>query len=245
MTFQDHRFEDAIERIETARSIDDLQHVLEGLFASYGLNQVAYHLIATPQIDLCREDDSICTIPLEFRQYFMLRRYDALCPIVSTAKVSLSGFDWAGIERSTPILRRIWEEAQDAGLGRNGITVPIRGAGGDRAIFSVTSNLRERDWALLRRRYLRDMQMIGLMAHERFLALKGVEIVPGSREITSRERECLEWAAAGKTIEDTATILTLSERSVRGYLDSARQKLDCMTKTHTVARAIQLGIVSI
>ena len=67
MTFQDHRFEDAIERIETARSIDDLQLVLEGLFASYGLNQVAYHLIATPQIDLCREDDSICTIPLEFR----------------------------------------------------------------------------------------------------------------------------------------------------------------------------------
>jgi DNA-binding CsgD family transcriptional regulator len=53
----------------------------------------------------------------------------------------------------------------------------------------------------------------------------------------------LQWAAAGKTIDDTATILGLSSSAVRTYLDSARHKLDCLTKPQAVARATQLGLI--
>lgn len=87
--------------------------------------------------------------------------------------------------------------------------------------------------------------MIGLHLHVRFLALGGGAPTRPLPRLSPRERVCLKWAAAGKTIEDTATILSISERVVRGYLDSARRKLDCLTKTQAVVRAIQLGIISL
>jgi DNA-binding CsgD family transcriptional regulator len=61
--------------------------------------------------------------------------------------------------------------------------------------------------------------------------------------LSPREKECLQWAASGTTIWETAHILNISERAVRLYLDVARHKLECLNKTQAVAKAVALGIV--
>jgi DNA-binding CsgD family transcriptional regulator len=61
--------------------------------------------------------------------------------------------------------------------------------------------------------------------------------------MSPREKECLQWAAGGKTIWETSRILKISERAVRLYLDIARHKLECLNKTQAVAKAVALGIV--
>jgi DNA-binding CsgD family transcriptional regulator len=62
-------------------------------------------------------------------------------------------------------------------------------------------------------------------------------------KLSRRERECLYWAAKGKTFGEIATILTLSERTVKFYLDIARHKLGAMNITEAVAKGVSMNIL--
>ena len=62
-------------------------------------------------------------------------------------------------------------------------------------------------------------------------------------ELSTREAECLIWAAQGKTAWEIAAILSISERTVRFHITNAGKKLDAVNTTHSVARAIANGII--
>lgn len=65
-----------------------------------------------------------------------------------------------------------------------------------------------------------------------------------SPDISDRELECLNWAAAGKTSGEIATIVQLSEHTVNHYLNSCCKKLDCVNRTQAVATAIREQLIS-
>lgn len=62
-------------------------------------------------------------------------------------------------------------------------------------------------------------------------------------QLTVREIEVLSWSALGKTSQDVAAILGISEGVVRIHLQSAQHKLDCLNRTHTVAKALAEGLI--
>lgn len=62
-------------------------------------------------------------------------------------------------------------------------------------------------------------------------------------KLTRREIECLYWTSQGKTCADVAEILNVAENTARFYLTSARNKLNCLTIAHCVAKAISLRII--
>jgi DNA-binding CsgD family transcriptional regulator len=62
-------------------------------------------------------------------------------------------------------------------------------------------------------------------------------------QLTVREIEVLSWSALGKTSQDVAAILGISEGVVRIHLQSAQHKLDCLNRTHTVAKALSEGLI--
>ena len=47
--------------------------------------------------------------------------------------------------------------------------------------------------------------------------------------VTKREMECLLWLHHGKTFEDIAQILQITERTVRAHVNSVKEKLKCQT----------------
>jgi DNA-binding CsgD family transcriptional regulator len=47
----------------------------------------------------------------------------------------------------------------------------------------------------------------------------------------------------GKTSEDIATILGISEGVVRIHLQSAQHKLNCLNRTHSVAKAMAYKLI--
>ncbi len=47
--------------------------------------------------------------------------------------------------------------------------------------------------------------------------------------ITKREMECLLWLHHGKTFEEIAKILLITERTVRAHINSVKEKLKCQT----------------
>ncbi len=70
---------------------------------------------------------------------------------------------------------------------------------------------------------------------------------PAPREVrlTPRERECLTWAARGKTAWETAVILSNSESAVKKHLAAASEKLDARTRTQAVALALVRGFIQL
>ncbi|WAJ26812.1 LuxR family transcriptional regulator [Antarcticirhabdus aurantiaca] len=63
-------------------------------------------------------------------------------------------------------------------------------------------------------------------------------------ELTTRERECLHWAAAGKSAWETSQILGIGLETVRTYRRTLRTKLDVATMAQAVAEGCRLGIIA-
>ena len=76
-------------------------------------------------------------------------------------------------------------------------------------------------------------------------AAEGALFGEGARELTARERECLQWAAAGKSAWEVGVILGIAERTVVDHLTKAKEKLGAATRTHAVAKAVMLGLIEV
>ena len=60
---------------------------------------------------------------------------------------------------------------------------------------------------------------------------------PSMGELSKREVQCLQWLAAGKTYSEAATILDVSERTLRFHVGNAREKLGVTTTMQAVVAA--------
>jgi DNA-binding CsgD family transcriptional regulator len=63
--------------------------------------------------------------------------------------------------------------------------------------------------------------------------------------LSTRETDCLQWAAAGKTSLETGIILGLSPHTVNQYLTAATAKLKAVNRTHAVTKAVRLGLINL
>lgn len=63
--------------------------------------------------------------------------------------------------------------------------------------------------------------------------------------LTKRECEVLKWCAIGKSLNEIATILGISDSSVDYYLRSIFAKLEVNNKTFAVVKAIKYGLITI
>lgn len=61
--------------------------------------------------------------------------------------------------------------------------------------------------------------------------------------LTSREKDCLLWAAEGKTNDEIGMILGISERTVRFHLCNVGSKMRCKGRNHTVTKSIFTGVL--
>ncbi len=60
---------------------------------------------------------------------------------------------------------------------------------------------------------------------------------PDEVELNPKQLECLRWAAAGKSYRDIATIVGITERTVRYHLNSARDRYGFSTIMQTIVQA--------
>ncbi len=61
--------------------------------------------------------------------------------------------------------------------------------------------------------------------------------------LSPREKEVLNWLKKGKSSWDISVILGISERTVNFHINNIMQKLDAMNRTHSVAVAIEQGLI--
>jgi len=179
----------------------------------------------------------------EWVEHYKTERFVNIDPAIQVGLRRVLPIDWAEFDRKDQKVRRLFGEACEFGLGRQGLSLPVHGRNGDRALVSITSEARAWEWQQLRLRYMRDFQLLSLHMHQAMLRLEGGQRAEHPA-LSPRERECLQWTAEGKTSWECAVILGLSERTVRFYLESARHKLGAANTLHAVIKAGKASLLS-
>jgi len=136
------------------------------------------------------------TYSSEWVERYRAQRYVEIDPVVQVGMRRVLPIDWADFGSANGKVRSFFGEAAEFGLGRKGLSIPIHGRHGARALFSITSDLNDRDCRSLRQHYMRDFQVLALHMHEVILRLEGHETEPPA--LSPRERECLQWIAEGQ-----------------------------------------------
>ena len=230
---------DLVDRIET---VDHLDGFIRKVLSAYDLKHAVYYLPGLPSDDSVRAL-TLATYPKEWVDRYFEADYLAVDPCLPAGYANLLPVDWGTYNKRPPRVKQLFGESIEFGVGRQGLTIPIRGTKGEFALFNITSDLTDAEWQQAKLPLIRDLQVIAHTVHAKALVIGGAEPPDYQARLTARERECLTWCAVGRTSEDIATILGISEGVVRIHLQSAQHKLNCLNRTHTVAKAMVYKLI--
>ncbi|MCZ4292019.1 LuxR family transcriptional regulator [Hoeflea alexandrii] len=231
---------DALSRISDVADRNSTIEFLKDVASRYALNTIAYFGVGVSGQNEIDPYLAVTYSP-EWVAHYKNRQYVDVDPVVRLGFRRMLPLDWDEFGNPTGRLKTFFGEAGEFGIGLRGLTVPVHGRCGDRALFSVTSDLSARDWASAKLLYMRDFQVLATHIHDRVLGIEGHASEPAV--LSPRELECLQWIAEGKTAWECAVILGLSQHTVRCYLESARHKLHATSNTHAVSIAHRAGLL--
>lgn len=147
-------------------------------------------------------------------------------------------FWWRRGARHDPVPSTLATMENPLGLDGAGIAFPLS-AGGGRLGLAVFSGAMAP---------LTAEEIVGLhvgLARLFCAVLEKAQSPQGDRPaMSNRELDCLRLTADGKTSEEIAQMLGLSMHTATQYLTSAAQKLDAVSRTHAVAKALRLGLIT-
>jgi DNA-binding CsgD family transcriptional regulator len=178
--------------------------------------------------------------PSQWWAHYVRMGYPAIDPIIDECITRISNypFVWRDDHFDTPARKALREDARQARIA-SGASLSVGYGSPFRAVLTLTSETDGESLAEQIERAAGSMWALGVHVHESLLRLSQVEMP----RISSRERECLQWSAAGKTAEQTAQILAMSPSTARFHLENARRKLQSANLVQAVARAVRLGLI--
>jgi DNA-binding CsgD family transcriptional regulator len=227
-----------LEHLQTTKSIEELQ-VWAHEFRDYlGVSHVFYHTANRKG-----EQFGAFTYPLEWVRRYLERDYKSIDPVVLGAVRRFHPMDWKTLDWSSPQAREFMREAQEAGVGNQGWTVPIWGPRGEFAMLAVNHRASDAEWADFIRGKAKDILLASHLVHQQAMRIVHNELDPPTAELSPREREALAQLSVGHSRAVVADALNISESTLRAYIDSARHKLGAANVTHAVALALARGLI--
>lgn len=178
-------------------------------------------------------------------------RYDAMGyikidPIVISAFSTAIPLIWDEVDLGSSLVARFFSEAASYGLA-HGITAPVYGRRGDLALMSLARNQPLPLEKSLRNDLRTRAHWFATLVHEtvRKIVLSGDGKPLAQTNLTEREKDCLMWAADGKTSTEIAKLMAISQRTVLFHLENAGNKLGVHGRHNIIARAIALGEIEL
>jgi DNA-binding CsgD family transcriptional regulator len=159
----------------------------------------------------------------------------------SLALVLSTSLDWSELP-DTPDTERLLFLAQGERTGRQILSIPLRPLVGETAVLFVGTEMPAAEWQTRKAAILREFQVLANYFHQHILRIYGHD-ADNQILVSARELDCLKWVAAGKTAWEASVILGISERTVRFHLNAAREKLNCLTTTQAVAKAVSQQLI--
>ncbi|MFT2095112.1 helix-turn-helix transcriptional regulator [Acidiphilium multivorum] len=239
---KDDRYEEIVTQIGAATSLAAMQELAAGICKAYHLANMAYHALYIPGAKAFNPI-LVLTYDPDWIARYKSNDYFKIDPVVACGTKSFLPLDWSHLDRESAVARDFFAEANRFDVGRQGMTLPVRGAGGERALLTITANMPPAEWEGRRIAYMKEFQMIAHYMHDRIVELSGYRQAAPKPILSAREMECLELAARGAAAKQIAGRLQISDRAVRLFLSSACAKLRCANVHQAVAKMVTLEML--
>ena len=179
----------------------------------------------------------------EWAVRYTRKNYLRVDPVITGCFQRFHPVDWKQLDWTGKPVRVFQDEAIGAGVGHQGLSVPIRGPKGQFALFTTTDDCSDDAWDKFGAERTRDLILI---AH--FFNQKALEIRQGTDhaqqlQLSPREIDALTLLAIGYSRAQAAEKLSISEHTLRVYIEGSRNKLGAANTTHAVAKALTLGLI--
>jgi len=231
---------DFLQGAQGAASLKDLNEKFAAVIAPFGFSVFQYTHLATPGQPL-RPKMLFGRPDFRWNKRYGEGRLYKRDPALNAIFSQLRPFTWSDIRASnlsTDDLR-VFEDAAEHDL-REGLVVPVHGPHGGVAGLQLVGSAPDLDRALRP-----TLHAIGMMYGALGLPLSEMDPEPRTKGgFSAREKECLLWAARGKSDWDTSMILGLAERTVSMHCDRARARVGARTRLQALAIALKLGWIA-
>lgn len=188
----------------------------------------------------------ISSYPKRWSEHYFGEAYQDVDPVVAFARSGRATLQWTReAARQFPLRaqKRLFDDADEFGI-RHGVSVAIAGGFDRFAAFTFAVDEVSSAHARMVTEANDIVQLIGLTFHAHADAKLGLRPAPqDASPLTQRERECLTWAARGKSMEATAKIMGVTPRVVKFHLDNARANLGADTLPQAVAIALRGHVI--
>jgi LuxR family transcriptional regulator, quorum-sensing system regulator BjaR1 len=228
--------------IEAAREIEKpaaLVDLFQSLIQTFGFKHFAAGS-PSAQDHRNKTKTSVVRWPEGWAQRYACQSYVTLDPVGKAALSRAMPFRWRDLAgQATELGQRLMNEAREFGM-IDGFAIGLHGE--DRTTMCIAVAGEHYDLSPTEEACLH-MSSIYFSAK-----LKELERPKSAKQqvcLTSRERECLSWVAAGKTDKDISVILGITAETARWYVTQAARKLDACNRPHAVALGIGLNLINI
>lgn len=237
-----HLADEFAEAMSGAASLDELAAELAAIALELGFRYFAL----THHVDIPRAPVPAVRLhnyPAAWAEYFDAQRLGPSDPVHRASHMTSIGFAWSCLPRLiqlTPRDREVLERAERNGIG-DGFTVPahIPGEAAGSCSFALPPGQKPRTDKL------HVAQLVGGLAFEAARRLVAIRTpLPDRPQLTDRQRECVYWAARGKTDPEIAGILGISHETVILHLKQARARYGVYKRTQLAVHALFDGTLS-
>ena len=247
MTFEGDEYAkrtlDFVQQLQRLTNYDEVCQLIMKELEWFGYSCVTSFSIPGPGSQL-KDGILLNNRPEEYVDRYAEKNYVMHDPVVKELRRNMTPYSWGDVREGRDLKkseRAIIDEARDFGA-RDGFIIPIVSRSGSVSLFcpcGLDPDLSPRARAAL--------EIIGIYSHHALARA----VVHKQREevvhtpLTPREREIMQWVAAGKTDEEIGEILSIGASTVTSHVENAKQKLDTFRRTYAVVQAIRLGEISL
>lgn len=227
-----------LEALEQAEDLGTLQHATEQLCAHYSIDHVVYHWV-----DSAGDHYGCGTYPESWQQRYLEKNYLRIDPVIVGVFQRFHPVNWKQLDWSSKAAKEFQAAAIDFGIGNQGYSVPVRGPSGQFAIFTVSNNCDDAYWEAWTTERSRELLLIAHEFNKKALEFEAKRRPGMTQSLSPRELDAMTFLALGYSRAKAADELSISEHTLRVYIESARHKLGAQNTTHAVARAISQGLI--
>jgi len=243
MSLEYRRALDFIEGAEAAADLGELRNALSATLNDFGVPFFTLAAMLREGEGAPRFTTLIRGVSEEWAQHYNEEKAFNFDPAVHQALKHPTPFSWRQIEgqRMSRASARLFDDIRDTLKIKGGFVIPVH----DEQGFAGVIALHHEDPGLSPQA-THALKLIGIYALERAKELNeaargAIRLAPALCPLSSRQREILSYAAAGKSESDTGDILGIAGVTVREHMERVRDILGVRTKTQAVAVAVQRG----
>lgn len=232
------KLEAIITELQQATTYEDLQAIVVSLRDLYEVDHVIYHAV-----NRSGSQYAALTYDPEWVERYIERDYARIDPVVQGCYQRFHPVDWKRLDWSGKAVRNFLGEAMEAGVGNQGLSVPIRGPSGQFALFTASTRASDDRWETYAHANVGDLILVAHFINQKALELANGTDVHPSKSLSPRESDALSLLAMGYSRAQAADSLSISEHTLRAYIEAARMKLGAQNTTHAVAKALSQGLI--